>query len=67
MAQTAGSIQNITYDDIIDGLGFVPADSSAVQNLTASDISTALGCIKELCRQCGKWIKDLYRCVNSKD
>lgn len=36
----------LTYDDIIDGLGYIPADASAVvESLTASDISTALGYI----------------------
>lgn len=45
MAQTAsGNINSISYEDVVEALGFTPADASAaLENLTAEDISTALG------------------------
>lgn len=43
MAQSAGAQQNIAYDDVIDALGFTPMDASAFDELSAADISAALG------------------------
>jgi len=63
MAQTGGGGAVIDYDTIVTGLGYIPADASAVHTLTASDVSTALNYIPANDASVLKTAADISACL----